>query len=276
MIAISYGHNLAFYCTFLFFSFVSFSAVITNESIKKIDLKGSDVKVLVTHDQYSPIRLVIYNHSKKSQYDIFVEANGVSVALIDELKPLEEKVVFFDGNDLNLERGVYQLSRVTLSSRFPLGLFYSWRYHSCDITLKVTPKSKEGSLALVTHSQLKEEGVGLGYEQIGTDEYTETRDHLWGEGFSRIDKKQSLRLGRPQIRVFEDEKATSQCFDLRGGSLEDNLSIAYYLVAHLGSKESFSLIFPNGLITKNNYGENHKLEAYETLSSYERPKVLLR
>ncbi len=275
LIAISYGHNLAFYCTFLFFSFVSFSAVISNEAIKNISLASTDTKIIVRDSQYSPVKVIVKNNGKKSQYDISVEVLGITVCFIDELRPMEDKTVFFDANDLDLGRGIYQLSRLTFSSRFPLGLFYSWRYQPCDITLKVTPKKKNGYLAQALQFQYQEDGRGRRNIKLGADEYIETRNHLSGEGLRRIDKKKSLRLGRPQVRVFEDEKTYSHCFDLRGDMIEDNLSKAYSHLSEIDSNEVFSLLLPNGVLTKNDSGINHKLYLYELLSEYEKQKVLI-
>jgi len=63
LIAISYGHNLAYFSTFLFFSFVSISAVVTNESVHAISVEVVDQIARVQPGTASPYRLRVINKS---------------------------------------------------------------------------------------------------------------------------------------------------------------------------------------------------------------------
>ncbi len=275
LIAISYGHNLAFYCTFLFFSFVSFSAVIANESIKKIELNTSEEKILIKNNTFSALKVTIENTSKRPQYDYRIEAQGRMVAFIEELQPLEKKIVYLDMSLLDLPRGIYQLKRLTLSTRFPLGLFYSWKYRPVDNILKVEPKALDGHMVVskgVIDSSSVIESTTL---HLGTDDFVEIRAHQTGEGFGRIDKRRSMVLGSPQVRTYSDESGMSRCLDLRSGNIEENLSRAAFYINNQQSNESLCLILPDGFKTLSAAGINHHQYLLELLCEFQKEKVFL-
>lgn len=275
LIAISYGHNLAFYCTFLFFSFVSFSAVIANESVKKIELIASEEKVQIKNGTFSPLKVTIENTSKRSQYDFRIEAQGITIGFVEELKPLEKKIVYLDMSLLDLSRGIYQLKRLTLSTRFPLGLFYSWKYRPVNNILKVEPKLLDGQL-LESKGSIDDSSIIESISnRLGTDDFVETRDHRTGEGFGRIDQRRSMVLGSPQVRTYSDESGMSKCLDLRIGDIEENLSYAAFYLNNHQSSQSLSLILPNGFKTICASGVNHSQYLLELLCEFQKEKVFL-
>lgn len=276
LIAISYGHNLAFYCTFLFFSFVSFSAVIANESIKKIEIKSSEEKVLVRNNSFSQLKITVENTSRRSQFDLLIESQGVVVGFIEEIKPLEKKNIHLDMSLLELPRGVYQLSRLTISTRFPLGLFYSWKYRPINNLLKVLPKPIEGQLHTSTTHEHKTSSAPRITLTTGTEEYVETREHRTGDGVSRVDQKRSMLLGSPQVRTYSDESGFHECLDLRNGDIEDNLSRATYYFENHHANSSLSLILPDGFKTIATTGAYHHQYLLELLSEFKKEKIFLQ
>lgn len=275
LIAISYGHNLAFFCTFLFFSFVSFSAVIANESIKKIELSPSEESVFIKPGVFSALTITVVNNSKRPQFDLNIESQGIKVGFIEELRPLEKKIIYLDLSLLNLSRGLYQLNRLTISTRFPLGLFYAWKYRPIKNTLVVAPMAQEGKVHLTSGALDFSSSFEQSSKHPGTDEYIEIRDHRRGEGFGRIDQKRSLKLGRPQVRTFSADSGISKSIILNTNDLELSLSRAAYYIEHHKPNESLSLIFPDGFKTLSSSGLQHHQYLLEQLSTFKKEKVLL-
>src|SRR5690606_1201643 len=111
LIAISYGHNLAFFATFLFFSFVSLSAVIANENTNSITATWAQDLVRGRVNSNIPVKLLVTNLSSKNRYDICVEVSGVTVGVLSELPGNSKREIIVDLGLLQLSRGTYEISR---------------------------------------------------------------------------------------------------------------------------------------------------------------------
>src|SRR5690606_10852732 len=109
LIAISYGHNLAFFATFLFFSFVALSAVVTNENISSLDIAWKSELFRGRESKSFPAQVTLSNNSGKSRYDIAIEVEGKIVGRVSEILPGAHIDVDVDLGKLELSRGIYAI-----------------------------------------------------------------------------------------------------------------------------------------------------------------------
>lgn len=274
LIAISYGHNLAYFATFLFFSFVSISAVVTNESVHSISLELVDQAARVQPGQRSPYRLRVINKSRKDQFDITIEAQGKSLVLIDKLAGSSQKDVLIDLSQLELERGHYELKRLGISSRFPFGLFYAWKWIPVNLKLIVRPAPLDMAIRSFEAAGTLAGGGALSH-RIGNDEYFETRGHRPGESLSRIDRRHSQRFNFPQIRVFSRDSEEIRIYDLRGNEVEKNLSAACSILATTDSDSSFGFIYPDESQYVVGRGQDFKTQSLDRLSVHRKELEVL-
>lgn len=274
LIAVSYGHNLAFFATFLFFSFVSLSAVIANENTNSITATWSHDLVRGRVGGSVLSKLVVTNRSKKTRYDICVEISGVTVGTLSELPGETQGEIEVDLGLLQLERGLYEVKRFAIATRFPFGLFYAWSWKKDAMTVIVHPKAQTGYLPEQIRPS-KEEGTGATASQLGSSEFYEARPHRAGESMARIDRRRSQRLGHPQIREFRDESSLTYVLDLKGSDVEANFSIATHWLDHAPEDCILGLIFPNGVESELARGTQHRLLLLDQLAGYERSLVRL-
>lgn len=274
LIAISYGHNLAFFATFLFFSFVSLSAVITNESINSLSLEISDSILRSNNGRASPYKVTVENRSGRSQFDIAIEINGKQLGVLDEIKPSQTKDFVLDLGLLDLERGYYKIERVALATRFPFGLFYAWKWKAVNLKLFVRPTPKFGHIPVLFKPSL-DEGDGMTSFKQGNDDYFETRSHRKGESLMRLDRRQSLRLDQPQVRIFNSLASSIKILDLRAGITEDTLSFAVDCLEKHDPNHPIGVFFPNQTTASLGIGQQHQLELLDNISSYNKKLLVL-
>lgn len=269
LIAVSYGHNLAYFATFLFFSFVSLSAIITNENISQLDVRFREEIIRGRSGREFFGTLVFKNNSGRTRYDISIEVGGIVVGHISEIKAASQCEVQIDLGLLELGRGNYRVKAITISTCFPFGLFYSWSWKGAEARILVQPEPQYGRVLNFTRpSQLR--GEGTVSHQIGSEEFFEVRAHRPGESLARIDRRRSQNLGTPQIKEYRDENSAVSVIDLRLGEVEESLAKAIYWLDHSTHDVLRGLLLPNGQETKIGRGHTHIQELYDLLAAYEK------
>lgn len=269
LIAIFYGHNLAFFATFLFFSFVSLSAVIANENTNSIVVSWRSGLVRGRVGSSIPAKIVITNKSNKVRYDVCVEVAGVTVGMIDEIAAGAQREVEVDLGRLQLERGAYEIKRFVIATRFPFGLFYAWSWKNDELSLIVHPRALSGQLPQQTRPS-PEEGHGAKASSLGSSEFHEVRPHRAGESMARIDRRRSQRLGYPQVREFRDESSLTYILDLNREDVEECISFAVDWLDHAPDDCVIGLILPNRVETELARTGQHRLQLLDTLANYQR------
>lgn len=274
LIAVSYGHNLAFFATFLFFSFVSLSAIIANENTGSIAATWSHDLVRGRANSSIPTKLIITNRSKKNRYDICVEVSGVTIGILSELPANSQREVEVDLGLLQLSRGVYEIKRFVIATRFPFGLFYAWSWKNDGMKVIVHPLAIPGELPKLVRTSF-EDGAGAMAQTLGSSDFHEVRAHRPGESMARIDRRRSQRLDFPQIREFRDESSLINILDLKGQEIEENISVAAYCLDHAPEDYLIGLVLPNGVESEVAKGAIHRLQLLDILALYERSVVRL-
>jgi len=275
LIAISYGHNLAYFATFLFVGFVGLCAIVTNENIRHVTFELPHETVRVRQGVNSFVDIYPKNIGQSGRFDLDFEIHGVSVLHVEELSNKQSERHFLNLNRLQLERGIYRSKRIVISSTFPFGLFYAWKIVAKPLRLIVAPKPQKNFLHETFHGP-HGEGQGASAHLAGVSEFHEIREHRERESLRRLDQRKTQQYSRPFVRDYRDEASQSRILDLRTGSDEVALAQALSWLDYLPDEVACGLIFPDGHHSGVDIGALHRIELFDQIACYQRSlKVLL-
>lgn len=230
LISLSYGHSLAFTTTFVFVSLVMTSAHFTNFNLSGIEVFSLRTPVDFYQGEEASVVVNLRNLSKKTRFDIVISLkHGTRVfqSRPITLRPLENHSVEIPLN--NMERGSYQISRVTVSSSFPFGLFYAWKYWYIDSELLVYPPFFGEDLPSFPKpiSPRNSSGSQKGKEELGSEEFFGHQDYHEGMPLRSIDWKAYARGKGILLKKFVQESDLHFLFNFSklSGDREGRLSI---------------------------------------------------
>lgn len=121
-----------------------------------------------------------------------------------------------------LPRGRYSAGRLTISTRYPVGLFRAWCYVDCDREILVYPRPGEAWQPSGGEGESIEEGI----EGSGNDDFAGLRGYVPGDQASRIDWKSFARDRGLNTRIFTGQSDAPLWLDWRdapGGDDETKL-----------------------------------------------------
>ncbi len=167
-------------------------------------------------------------------------------------------------------RGNFNPGRLTVSSRFPLGLFNCWTHLDMDWQVVIYPKPAESRKKPVNRESDKED-QGSFISEPGFDEFTGLRQYQPGESLKSVAWKQ-VAQGRGWFsKVFEQARGGESWLDLAqfySGDLEASLGELTYLTLELTKKKVvFGLTLGSESVPPG-VGEAHKNICLQTLALY--------
>ncbi len=268
--AINTGNNLLYLIVAMLLSIIIISGIMSESTLRKVIIKrqpqgsifkGEPVKIIY---EVTNIKKKIPSYSltlKESEAEDpgGVEGTGTYIVKIDNLsnKTLRAEYRF-------LRRGLHQLEGVSLSTRFPFGLFTKTK--TIDIPMEVlvypaiTPREVEGNYNGSFLGQTVSNKKGFGGDLFGA------RQHRPEDDSRHIDWKSSAKSGTLMQREFtkDSEREVIINFKNYGGDndlnekFETSVDEAASLAEHF-----FSLGFSVGLTTlgstiKPNISENNR------------------
>lgn len=138
LMSLSYGHSLAFTCTFLFSSLIIVSAHFTNFNLYHLKIKDGVRPGYGILGENEVGHIEVENQSSKVRFDLKVSLPLSSHEFKGQVLGKTKRPVTIKGKDdqviglgfSDLQRGCYWLERVKITSSFPFGLFEAWTYHS--------------------------------------------------------------------------------------------------------------------------------------------------
>ncbi|MBT5093793.1 MAG: DUF58 domain-containing protein, partial [Halobacteriovoraceae bacterium] len=124
VISLSYAHSLAFTTTFIFVSIVMTSAIYTHynlANVKLLALKGPEG--CFEGEDYSLV-LTLENIGRGIKFDLLAKLDGqVSFKGVSLESQSKNDIIL---SLVGLKRGSYKIERITLTTSFPFGIFFSW------------------------------------------------------------------------------------------------------------------------------------------------------
>ncbi len=196
-----YNNNLAFILCFFLVALFLIGMVQTHTNLRKINIEkviiflspsesvGHGVIWIKSNNIEGHSQLRIQSKSQDDKIDIVV-----SEIYKKSLHP--QYFEFETGN-----WGKKSLKRIKMSTRYPFGFFYVWRYFDIPTDYSIFPKpSGDRSLDHSTH-----EGINEGsHRQLNGDDFSEHKKYVDGDSQKHIDWKAYAR-GRPLLtKKFEE------------------------------------------------------------------------
>lgn len=270
LISLSYGHSLAFSTTFIFVSLVMTSAHFTNFNLAGIKVIALYIPDNIQEGEASFFRVTLRNTANKSRFDIQVCIGKDNQSMPISLSGGETGQITFEVK--NLKRGEYLLKRLTVSSTFPFGLFYAWKYWYEDNLFSVLPAYSENVPNLPNPTpNLGKRGGNKGAHEIGAEEFYGHQNYQEGMPLRAIDWKAYARGKGILLKRFIDEADVFYLFKIneQEKNLEERISQLAVLV---DKAEAMGLTYAVVLgQEKPEYGKgrNFKIKTLKRLANHE-------
>jgi len=209
------------------------------------------------------------NHGKQSKKNrLSTKVNtfdSVQQQFLD-LEPSEQSIVNFHVK--TLERGYLKPPRLSISSRYPLGLLRAWSNLLFEQQYLVYPQPL--NKAELNKAELNSED-GVGDKGKGHDEFVELREKKRSDSYSHVHWKAYARNGIMLVKQYggvESEHINLNWSDFSQYETEKRLSFLtrILLEAHQ-QQQSFSLVLPNEIIALGS-GKTHLHRCLKALALF--------
>ena len=157
----------------------------------------------------------------KPHYQVELAFAGETETVIEEVEQQAQAAVYCRAQP----RGFFDPGRISVRSRYPLGLFRAWSELDLQLRGVIYPEPIEGQRSLESQADGDEQGQQQ-LQQVDGDEFVGLRKHRPGESQSRIAWKQlaqgrgllskdfELRQGNPMWLVLKESGSRSLEFEL--------------------------------------------------------------
>ncbi len=243
--AINYSNSMAFVLTFWLGSVTLVSMLYTYRNLVNLDIKLSGAEPCFAGG-HAAFHLILTNHQLRQRFDI--DARNASG--INAVAPIPRQ----DHTQLTLaipasQRGRLQLGRITLSSRYPLGLFRAWAYVDVEAETLVYPHPSD-------HSPLPPQGQGSGERkqthEEGSDDFHGFRAYHPGDSPRHINWKALAREQGLVTKQFQRHQSPELWFDwhdTRGADIETRLSqLCRWLLDADNQQQRYGLRLPGEVL----------------------------
>ncbi len=205
-----YTNNLVNLLSFFLASIGIVSMVQTHDNLKGVKLK----MIRVTSgfaDSFITVEATLENPSKATRFNL--EVRLADLEFFEEIEDSLPIPAFSRGRFLSVyrtkKRGTFKISRVKISSVYPLGLFYAWTYVNTESQYFVYPKPV-GKLQLPLDSV---EGETSRFSHAHGEDFSGHRSFQKADSPRRVDWKAFARGRGTLIKEFRSGSAKSLLLD---------------------------------------------------------------
>jgi hypothetical protein len=242
------------------------SATHTHFNLKNIRvLSFSCPRVVSASDDFN-IELILAHENRNKKFDITALSENALIEGIDNISKKERKSIKIQLK--KLRRGSYFFNRVTLTTKFPFGLFYSWTYADTQSLFHIGP-SFNGKLKLPEKSY-EDDQVGTD-KSLGFAEFKEHQKHTQGMPYNHIDWKLYAKDRGLYVKNFERESASCYYFsisDLTNLEQEEAINqLATWIKTANENREYWTLAL-DSLVTRVGTGDEFFNECLISLAKY--------
>jgi len=264
--SINYTLSLGFILTFLLASLAISAILHTFRNLAGLRITAARTSPVFAGD-LAQFRICITNPAAATRYSVALTRDKRDVAIVDV--PAESAVIT-TAAVAAARRGLLKPGRLTLFTRFPVGLFYAWSYINLDTQCVVYPRPAAPGLPLPPLTPGILDGSGLAQ---GNDDFAGFRQYHPGDSPRHIAWKAAARGQGLLTKQFVGRAAGELKLTLesppRDLGLEDKLShlARWILDAHAGGL-AFGLDLP-GAAVRAGTGEAHRDRCLETLALFD-------
>jgi uncharacterized protein (DUF58 family) len=268
--SINYNLSLGFVLTFLLSSLGVVGILHTFKNIAGLRVSAARTTSVFAGD-IARFRVCIHNPARGSRYSVALTRDKRDIAVVDV--PAGQSVITSAGVAAP-RRGTLRPGRLTLFTRFPVGLFHAWSYIDLDTQCVVYPRPAPPGTPLPPLKAGNAEGTGLA---LGSDDFAGLRQYQAGDSPRHIAWKAAAREHGLLTKQFVGRASAELClcldllpFDL---ALEEKLSrlTRWVLDAH-ASGVPFGLDLGGARIPVAS-GEAHRERCLEALALFDPHRV---
>jgi len=206
--AINYNNSLGYLLTFLLGSLALVSMLHTYRNLAGLNLKLTAGEPVFAGTR-APFVVSLDNSRLHDRYDVCVSlvvdvGAEKQVTKVKFLSIAADSLARVELHAATMTRGWFQLGRVTVSTRFPLGLFRAWCHLTTDARALVYPHP-EGELALPMSAGTPSAAQGPSGQ--GDDDFAGLRNYVPGDSTRRIHWKSAARQQEISVKVFTGASA---------------------------------------------------------------------
>ena len=267
---INYNLSLGYVLTFVLTMMAVMSMLHAFRNLAHLEIRPSHADAVFSGDT-AHFMLRFHNPGKLSRYQLGLVQSGDSFwaaapgTLRFDVPAQQDSEVAFPLPATR--RGWLQTGRLTLSTEFPLGLFYAWSYLHFDTRCLVYPKPLDDA-PLPAGSSLD----GTGKRSIaGDDDFSGLRKYVAGDALPRIDWKAYARERGLQVKQFTTplgEELWLDYSDTPDRSEEEKLSrMTRWVLDAEAQGMRYGLRLPDGELPSNN-GSAHRDECLRRIALF--------
>lgn len=216
--SVNYNLSMGFVLTFLLAALGVNSIVHTFRNIARLRISAGRVQPVFAGD-HAHFMLVIENPGALDRFSIGVTRDGKNAVYTDV--PARRAVTVSVAAPAP-RRGILMPGRLTLFTRYPLGLCYAWAYAELDVRCLVYPRPEAAHLPL----PLPEANTGMGIAHgSGQEDFAGLRSYHPGDSPRHIAWKAAARgqglltkqfSGRADTELWLDWQATQDTLGVEG------------------------------------------------------------
>lgn len=277
--AINYNNSLAHMLTFLLAALLVVAMVHSVRNLRDIDVRVQGA-VPVFAGEPVPLQLdLITNGRPRYQWQIAVHQLPSQsrnpfkwmrgFRFLQTIAAVNTQRQFVTVHIPPHSRGKHAIARLRLASRFPLGLFYSWRYFVVDSEFYVYPQPA-GEQALPFHHGGDDQGA-VATHISGGEDFAGLKDFRTGEPLHGIAWKSLAKDDVMRSKQFQGHTSPVLWFDWQQPAVNDNEArisqLARWIVDAHANGLRYGLALPSESIAANtgNAHYHHCLSALARL-----------
>lgn len=264
--SINYASNLGFLLTFMLAGLGLVAIIHTWRNLLAIELSAGRADPVFA-GQHACFQLLLHNHRPAARPGVRIALRAGSSAVEDLPPAATSRVRLCLPTD---RRGECLLPRLTLSTRYPLGLLRAWAYvelnGSCLVYPQPGPSMPVADAADYDHSRQGDKGVGA-------DDFAGLRPYRPGDAPRHVNWKALAREQGLQTKLFGGDRSERRWLDWSAlnGDTETRLSRLCRGVLDACDRQlEFGLRLP-GLKIEPARGQNHRHLCLAALARFGRP-----
>lgn len=270
--AINFNNSLVFFFTFLLSGIGLISMHMTQQNLLGLQFSITHIKPVFCYQTLSlplVVKHLSSNHSmaeKLSNYSIAVQ---FSDTLLPELidVPCQDKILLHLSR-ATIQRGPFELSPITISSSYPLGLFRAW----ANIQLKCDAIVYPNPAPPFSHKpQSGSDSEGQGDKGRGFDDFSGFKTYQTGESLKHIHWKAYAREQGLLSKTFSGANNHEYWLNWNelSGDIEHRLSQLCRLIIDAEAHgDRYGLMLPDKTINISQ-GESHQHQCLKALAMYQ-------
>ena len=265
--AINFNNSLIFFFTFLMAGVGIISMHMTQQNLLNLQFSIAHVRSVFCHQQlHLPLIIEqLKEHNGGAHYSISVALDQHNLLLTDV--PADDKSLLQLSSDTH-KRGLFKLPPITISSRYPLGLFRAWANIKLDCHAIVYPQQKINKTYQANSGinfQLFKHVVDRGF-----DDFSGFRTYQSGDSLKHIHWKAYAREQGLLCKTFSGSNNHEYWLNYNelSGDVESRLSQLCYLIVNAEKNgDRYGLILSAQSI-KISSGQRHQQQCLTALALF--------